>query len=126
MRKIENKEEVLEMAKMRIDGYSFQEIADKYGVTRQCVQQKLAYSLGMKNIEDDSKIVYPNIKEWMRSENISKFKLSKMVGMKQKTSSSIRQKLYGEVEFKISEIKRLIEITGMPFEVLFSEEKKDE
>lgn len=37
MRTPESKEKIMDIVQMRIDGYTLQQIADKYGVTRQCI-----------------------------------------------------------------------------------------
>lgn len=61
----ENKDRLLEMIKMRLDGCTYQEIGDKYGITRQCVQQSIANFTGKERIVRQSSLdrcIYPNIK----------------------------------------------------------------
>ena len=41
-RNSEQKEQILKIVQMRLDGYTLQQIADEYGVTKQCIQQKLS------------------------------------------------------------------------------------
>ena len=128
MRTQESKEQILEMAQMRLDGYSFQEIADKFGVTRQCIQQKLSVISGQKEARPkkiDEKIIYPNLAKWIFENQISKISLSETLGMKSKCTTSIKMKLHGERDFSMSEIKKLIELTGQTFEYLFSTEKAE-
>lgn len=48
MRTQKSNEQILEMVQMRLDGYTFQEIADKFKVTKQCVQQKLSIISGSR------------------------------------------------------------------------------
>ena len=127
MRTQESKEQMLEIVQMRIDGYTYlQQIADKYGVTRQCIQQKLSVIAGNAKPRPkgiDERVVYPNLAKWMLENRIPKYKLSEMVGMTTKCTAGITMKLYGERDFSMSEIKKLLEITGQTFEYLFSTEK---
>lgn len=41
-RNSEQKEQILKIVQMRLDGYTLQQVADEYGVTKQCIQQKLS------------------------------------------------------------------------------------
>lgn len=126
---VERKEKILDLVQMRIDGYTFQEIADKYGVSRQYIHQELSAIVGnakprQKGI--DEKIIYPNLAKWIFENRIPKYKLSEIVGMKSKSTEGIRQKLYGKRNFSITEIKKLLEVTGETFEYLFAERKGQE
>ncbi len=126
----ENKDRLLEMIKMRLDGCTYQEIAERYGVTRQCVQQKLSVIAGnakSRTKEIDEKIVFPNLAKWISENQVVKYKLSHMIGGSNNNTNTqiINKKLYGEREFSMSEIKKLLEITGQTFEYLFSTEKAD-
>ncbi len=126
----ESKEQLLEIVQMRIDGYTLQQIADKYGVTRQCIQQKLSVIAGNEKPRTkgiDEKIVFPNLAKWISENQVVKYKLYQMIGgsNNNKNTQIINKKLYGESEFSMSEIKKLLEITGQTFEYLFSTEKAD-
>lgn len=124
----ENKDRLLEMIKMRIDGCTYQEIADKYGITRQCVQQSIANITGSeRTIRQSSldKCIYPNIRKWMIDDNISMIKLSKICGLSETNVGVIRMKLCGERQFRMSEIKSLLKESGKTFEYMFSTEKED-
>lgn len=125
----ESKEKILEMVQMRIDGYTLQQIADKYGVSKQCVQQQLSIIAGNASPRPkgiDEKIIYPNLAKWMADNRIPKYKLSEMIGLKSKCTANIRFKLLGERDFSITEIKKLLEITGQTFEYLFVEKEGEE
>ena len=41
--------------------------------------------------------------------------------MKTTATLSISKKLYGETDFRIHEIKKILKVTGMTFEYLFAE-----
>lgn len=127
----EQKEQLLETVQMRLDGYTIQQIAEKYGVTKQCIQQKLSviangYKPRPKGI--DERIVYPNLAKWISDNRIVKYKLAQMIGSSKNNASSqnINKKLYGERDFSMSEIKKLLELTGQTFEYLFAEKVVDD
>lgn len=125
----EQKEQILEMTQMRLDGYTFQEIADKFKVTKQCVQQKLAAISGSRASFKqgiDIKVIYPNLATWMHDNGITKIKLSEIVGMKSTATLCISKKLYGETDFKIQEVKKILEHSGQTFEYMFAEKVVDD
>lgn len=124
--KQENKDRLLEMIKMRLGGCTYQEIADKYGITRQCVQQSIANFAGKERTVRQSSLdrcIYPNIRKWMLDNDISMIKLSKICGLTDAHIGTVRTKLNGEREFKISEIKEILKESGKTFEYMFSTEK---
>ncbi len=124
--KQENKDRLLEMIKMRLDGCTYQEIGDKYGVTKQCVQQSIANFAGKERTVRQSSLdrcIYPNIRAWMIDDNISMIKLSKICGLAETHIGAVRTKLYGERDFKISEIKAILKESGKTFEYMFNTEK---
>lgn len=126
--KQENKDRLLDMIKMRLDGYTYQEIADKYGISRQCVQQSIANFTGKERAVKKSsldKCIYPNLKKYMIGNNISMIKLSKICGLSEASTGAIREKLLGKRDFKISEIKAILKESGQMFEYLFVEKKCD-
>lgn len=129
MRTQESKDRLMDMLQMRLDGSTIQQIADKYGVTKQCVQQQLSIIAGNAKPRPrgiDERVIYPNLAKWIVDNRIAKYKLSEMIDMKSKCTDSIRKKLYGERDFTITEIKKLIEITGYTFEYIFAEKENNQ
>lgn len=125
----ESKDRSLEMIKMRLYGFTYQEIAEKFGVTRQRVQQIVAEFTGKERTARQSSLdrcIYPNIRKWMLDNNISMIKLSKMCGLAETHIGAVRTKLNGEREFKISEIKAILKESGKTFEYMFFTENKEE
>ncbi len=128
MRTQESKDRLMNMVKMRLDGYTLNEIAEKYGVSKQCVQQHLSALAGNQKPRPkgvDEKIVYPNLAKWIAEERIARYELSHMLGlsMNNTVTTTINKRLYGEVDFSMAEIKKLIEVTGQTFEYLFAEKE---
>lgn len=64
------------------------------------------------------RILYPEIERWMRENNVSINRLSMRLGINKATMQNY---LYGVTDFKLSTIRKLVELTGIPFETLFRE-----
>lgn len=131
MRKPESKERLMDMVKMRLDGHALNEIAEKYGVSKQCVQQHLSALAGNKKPRPksvDEKIIYPNLAKWIAEKRIARYKLSHMLGlsMNNTVTTTINKRLYGQVDFSMTEIKKLLEITGQTFEYMFAEKENEQ
>ena len=54
----------------------------------------------------------------MRGNRVSINELARLVGL---TGQTMQNHLYGISQFKLSTIRKLVELTGIPFEKLFSE-----
>lgn len=122
---------VQEMLKMRIDGATYQEIADSCGVTRQCVQHKLKeYSkkitTGKRGRQFSIKeIKFKAIRDYFsvnETETMTSFS-TKVYGYLGGTAATLRNFLKGKTEsyFTIPQIRRMCEIVGKPFEEVFEE-----
>lgn len=113
------------MINMRLNGHTLQQIGDHFGVLKQCVQQKLASFCGTtdkrKNRKSDLEAlcIYPNLFDWLIENRIKLYELSDICGIQSKNTMSIRKKLIGERNFKISEIRKLLQYSGKTFEFLF-------
>ena len=64
------------------------------------------------------KIVFPEIERWMQENGVSIHEISRRVGL---TDQTMQNHLYGFNQFKLTTIRKLIDLTGIPFEALFSE-----
>ena len=118
----EQKQQLQEIIQMRVDGFTLQEIADKYGVSEQCISHKLLSIAKRDNTRPkwfDERVIYPNIAKYMINNRISRHALAKEIGLS--NLQCLTRRLYGELDFSMSEIKKLLEITGQTFEYLFSE-----
>ncbi len=126
----ENKDRLLEMIKMRLDGCTYQEIANKYGISRQCVCQAIANFTrreGSARIRKSplDRCIYPNLRQWMYENKITLVKLNGIIGKSLTNTERTSQKMRGESDFKISEIKAILKESGKTFEYMFSTEKSD-
>lgn len=124
MIKQESVELTEEMLQLRKDDKSFTEIANIYGLSRQAVQQRLIKHVGSDKVPKrrpklDTKTIYPNLAKWMYDNHMTKIRLSSMLGFGANSTTSINYRLYGDVEFTVSEIWFLLKLTGCTFEYLF-------
>ena len=115
------------MYQMRMEGMSYQEIANHYGVSRQDAytrvkgyESKLCGNRGWGF--SINKIVYKGIYEYFRDNlDVSVSKFTNMILGYIPTDKHIGDFLMGKSEttFKIKHIKRMCELTGKTFEELF-------
>ena len=117
-----DKERAIDIFKMRLEGATYQEIADKYGITRQRVEAILKMR-GPSNKKYE-KCIYKGLREWLQQNNYKLTDLQNIISKKEQSqsSNSLRMKLSGERDFRLSEIKSIINLTGMTFEELFMQE----
>lgn len=124
------KEQKLEMFSMRLDGATFQEIGDKFGLTKQRVEQILNFRSGYgykKSIKNSEKCIYKGLSDYIYRENLTLGELTEIIGMKCSTTELAKKRITGVRPFKINEIRKILKITGMTFEECFSlKESEDE
>ena len=118
-----NREDKIEVFKMRLDGFTYQEIAEKYGVSRQYINQMLQNVISEKRNKALNKIVYPNIANWLKDNERSISEFAIRVGIKR---SALYNKLYGRNKFNSDEIKRILDVTGMKFEECFKMKERED
>jgi DNA-binding helix-turn-helix protein len=113
------REEKIDMFCMRMDGYTLQEIGDKYGVTREYVRQVLDVG---KRKDKFSKIVYPKLKQYMIERKLSIRKLSILIDIQSATATRL---LYGESSPTMSTVNKILKLTGLTYEEAFYLEGED-
>ena len=109
------REEKIEIFTMRLDGNSYQEIADKKGKSKQYIQQALTSIVNPRK-QAIKGVKYPYILGWLHDNECSISVFAEKIGI---SGTGLRQKLKGEREFKIAEIKKICEITELSFEDVF-------
>lgn len=113
---------------MRLDGCTYQEIADKFGVTKQYIQQSLFPSDGrMSKIRNSEICIYAGLAQFIDDHNVTQRKLAEVINTKcpQGNSTRLRRKITGETQFKINEIYKILKFTGMTFEECFALKKSE-
>ena len=113
------REEKIDAFTMRIDGYTLEEIGEKYGVTRERIRQMFEQVVTESGISRKN-YIYPNIADWMIENGITQAKLCKKLGCSQNTVSHY---LTGKNSPTFAFINLMLELTKMPYEVAFSKER---
>ena len=116
------REEKIDAFTMRLDGYTLQEIGDKYGVTRERIRQMFAQVTTESGISRKN-YIYPNIADWMIENDVAQWLFCKELGCGQATISGY---LTGRISPSFEFINKVLEITKMPYEVAFSRERVGE
>ena len=121
-----DKERAMDMFKMRLEGATYQEIADKYGITKQRVEGILKMREPSKKHSNKKyeKCIYKGLREWLQQNNYKLNDLQNLISKNKQSQAgnSLRMKLCGEREFRLSDINKIINLTGMTFEELFMQE----
>lgn len=115
-------EKFADMVKLRNAGWTYQEIADKYNISKQCAHQAIKRHVKSERSPKRSsleKCIFPNIKQWMIENRIKVMQLSRMCNLENNCSRTIQRKLCGVTDFKMSEIKVILDASGKTFEYMF-------
>ena len=108
---------------MRLNGSSLQEIADQFGVSKQLIAQFLPYSRHVTchphNLEA---CIFPEIRNFLETERMTYNRFAVLCGM---GTQNIYNALTGKANPSKSTIDRILEVTGLPYEVAFRQEEKE-
>lgn len=119
-RKLSNKDKA-EAYYMRLEGHTLQEIANKYGVTKQAVSQFLPR--GLNKYEKYAKgCIYPAIARWMIKNKMSYMSLSESTGI---NSATLRVALSGKTSPTKFTVDGILKATGLTYEEAFSTEETE-
>ena len=106
----------------RKKGLSYQEIADKYGVTRQNVGLACSVCQPFKFVRVSEKgCIYPNFRKWMNENQITPKELLHRMGLVYHSANlqRLRKYLTGSEGTPKRVIDKFIKITGLSYETLF-------
>ena len=104
---------------MRKNGSSLQEIADYFGVTKALISRLSCKSgLRLRSIYKSQKVVYPNIRKYLRKNLLPVSAFSDLCGVSNRTMYTC---LSGEVHPSKYTIDQILRVTGMTYEEAFSE-----
>ena len=104
---------------MRDQGESYQYIANKFGVSRQCIHQIVTRK---KKFRTSSICIYKGLSKWIFDHRITSEKLCEMAGINI-NKVTMANKLSGKNEFTLSEIKEILKLTRLTFEDCFLEKE---
>lgn len=111
------KEQILDACAMRLDGHALQEIADKYGVTKQRIMMLVPKTGGGRKLYGDS--VYPQIKAWLSENRMSNKRLGVMLGV---SNTTLSRWLMGGDTIPKAKIDKILSLTGLTYEQAFKKE----
>lgn len=114
-----NREDVITMFQMRVDGFSMEEIGKHFGVTRERARQVLETAL-RNHDRGRAKCVYKGLKNWMLTTGTTAYKIRSDLRL-WKGVTPLYKRLAGECVFGIPEIKAILAYTGLTFEEAFGE-----
>ena len=112
---------------LREQGMTYKQIADRFGVSYQNVQQVCAKANpALARVVTPKMCAYPGLRNWMNGARISKAELNRILhngyyAGNQNSVELINSKLRGETSFKMKEINAIIDRSGLTYEQLFLE-----
>lgn len=110
---------------MHANGSTMRELASIFGVSYQRIAQVCSGMFERKHVrvQPNAKIIYKGIQNWLFEKQITYKDLAKLLGYQDHstTVTRISAKLSGNTELKISDIKKLLALSGMTFEEAFME-----
>lgn len=120
-----DKQRLIDMFSMHLDGYTMQEIAEKYNISKQRVSQLLRVKEPKQRYLNRFD-KFPRLIEWMNQNKITIKRLQEITGLSTSTTSTVKKRLEGSTEFKCCEIKKILGYSGRTFEDLFAEANESE
>lgn len=112
---------------LRLQGLTFAEIGKRLGVSKQRAAQccagmnpeRTAWACHEKDLDC---IVYAGLKKWMFDKKVSVPELMRRIGLDTGSSRSkhFRNRLEGKTQLPITEIKKILAVTGGTFEQMFT------
>lgn len=112
------KEEKLKAYEMWLDGKTFTEIGNKFGVTGEAVRVALTINERRKK---DFVCIYPGLKKWIIEHNYSVSRFVRELDPS-RTQTWIMHKFRSKTDFDVHEVKKVLAFTGLTFEEAFGEE----
>lgn len=114
----------IEIMEMREKGYSYQEIAEKYGITRQRAYA-IIYNRTERMKEENfsqclKSVVYPGIRNWMLKNRVTISEFHNLLNENVKSSVDTRRFLTEKSRKEsIDIIRKILQVTSMTFEEAF-------
>lgn len=110
-----SKAELMEMFQLRMEGYSLQEIGDKFGITRERVRQILSNPVRVARAST-IKCVYPAISDYLKCNRISACQFASRAGIAYPT---LYNTLTGRTDPNKRVIDKILSETGLTYEEAF-------
>ena len=109
---------------LRDQGFTYQQIADHIGVSRQRVAQICGRQSDPQFRVISESCIYKNIRWWMNLHKVSRNEFVRRMGLTADAENSLRlsRVLRGEDMPRKDYIDRMMDVTGMTYEVMFATE----
>lgn len=115
----------VEMYRMRLEGKSYQAIADRFGVSRQYAYRLIGQQCKSEPYRNVN-VPYTRLKKWMNESNYSVAKLARESGCTDNHSYvTITSYLQGSPRMDIDSIRKILRFTGLTFEEAFGVEEQE-
>jgi transposase len=112
--KSEKKERLIDMFTMKIDGKTYKEIGEKYGITKQAVEDELGRAMNKKNLILKHSFERRKLAEWITLHNLNVKEFAEMIGVADVT---VRNFLNG-CNINSKTIFKIVNITGLTLQDL--------
>lgn len=113
----------LEAVRMRKDGMSYQEIADRFGVSRQAINALFRDGKRTDQKQKNTHLIkYIGIKKYLETNRISIGKFSKMCRV---DNTTMWRNITGQTDMLKRNIDKILLVTGMTYEQAFKEDEKE-
>ena len=115
----------VEMYRMRLEGKSYQAIADRFGVSRQYVYKLFSQKCKSEPYRNVN-VPYTGLKKWMNESRYSIAELARESGCTDNHSYvTITSYLKGSQRMDIDSIRKILRFTGLTFEEAFGEAEQE-
>ena len=111
---------------LRMQGLTFAEIGKRLGVSRQriakcCAGMNPEQTAWACHKEDLDCIIYVGLKKWMLENRVSVPEMMRRIGLDtaSRRSEHFKNRLKGKTQLPITEIKKILAVTGGTFEQMF-------
>lgn len=115
----------VEMYRMRLEGKSYQAIADRFGVSRQYVHQLFGQKYKSEPYRNVN-VQYTGLRKWMNESHYSVAKLARESGCTDHSYGTITSYLQGSPRMDIDSIRKILRFTGLTFEEALGETEQED
>ena len=112
-------DEKVEAFRMRLEGNTIQEIANRFGVSKQYISKELRTERKKSNEKIVNACIYPNIRKFLVQEQLTCRDFSGEFGL---SYATLYNTLTGKAEPRKKTIDRILECTGLSYEEAFSKD----
>lgn len=112
-------DEKVEAFRMRLEGNTIQEIANRFGVSKQYISKELRTERIRSNEKIVNACIYPNIRKFLVQERLTCRGFSNEFGL---SYATLYNTLTGKAEPRKKTIDRILECTGLTYEEAFSKD----